>query len=507
MSTSCGNPDTDKDAVMLRRPKFDKGKECIKCKTKTGNIVIRFAVYCKECFFLMIAAKFRRSLEPSINPVPDGPRRKAKASGNLLVGLSGGLGSTVLLDLVYQSYLSTQELPISDDMRKPKGGKDHPRHLSVWPQAAVCYVETCSAFQGMRDRTDEIRAVVKRYNKLDFISLRIEDAFSDDWWKGIGGPPLPQDLGIDVTNEDLFLSNLSVAANSPVSRLQRYISSLPTQTAIPNAIQTITRLLLLHTAMSTGSSHLLLGTSLTSLSISLISSISQGGGFGVREEAQEEWIPRISANSLQANGQKSGTIRVILPLRDIGMKECTIWAWWSGLNVVGRERFSGGKQSIGALTRSFIVGLERDYPSTASTIVRTCAKLAPKEGNSSICVLCERPAQSGIQDWKSQISVRSLKDPSHLPPLSTEPPSAITSLTPFLCYACHTTLTSRSSRGTAGTGSAGTKHSSVPLPRWVLSNVRTSLGVTEDGEPEGRRKAKMTSNQMEKTVADFLLDE
>lgn len=38
----------------------------------------------------------------------------------------------------------------------------------------------------------------------------------------------------------------------------------------------------------------------------------------------------------------------------------------------------------------FIVGLERDYPSTASTIVRTCAKLAPKEGNSSICVLCER---------------------------------------------------------------------------------------------------------------------
>jgi hypothetical protein len=29
------------------RPKFDKGKECIKCKTKTGNIVIRYAVYCK----------------------------------------------------------------------------------------------------------------------------------------------------------------------------------------------------------------------------------------------------------------------------------------------------------------------------------------------------------------------------------------------------------------------------------------------------------------------------
>jgi cytoplasmic tRNA 2-thiolation protein 2 len=225
----------------------------------------------------------------------------------------------------------------------------------------------------MRDRTDEIRAVVKGYDKLDFISLRIEDAFNDDWWEGIGGQPPKKDLGVDATNEgqftsdmvaswadyslvfmlDLFLSALPGAASnrSPVSRLRRYISSLPTQTAILNAIQTLTRLLLLHTALSTGSSHLLLGTSLTSLSISLISSISQGGGFVVKEEAQEEWAPRVSANSRQVNGHKNGSIRVIRPLRDIGMKECAIWARWSGLTVVGHDRSSGGKQSIGALTK------------------------------------------------------------------------------------------------------------------------------------------------------------
>jgi hypothetical protein len=38
----------------------------------------------------------------------------------------------------------------------------------------------------------------------------------------------------------------------------------------------------------------------------------------------------------------------------------------------------------------FIIGLERDYPSTVSTVARTCAKLAPKEGIGGICVLCER---------------------------------------------------------------------------------------------------------------------
>jgi cytoplasmic tRNA 2-thiolation protein 2 len=139
-----------------------------------------------------------------------------KASGNLLVGLSGGLGSTVLLDLVNQSYFSTQEPP--DHTGKPRGGKDHPRNSSVWQQATVCYVETCSAFPGvrlfsglssddpnfvrqMRDRTDEIRAVVQSYHKFNFTALRVEDAFSDDWWEKIGGQLPQKDLGVNITNE------------------------------------------------------------------------------------------------------------------------------------------------------------------------------------------------------------------------------------------------------------------------------------------------------------------
>jgi cytoplasmic tRNA 2-thiolation protein 2 len=135
------------------------------------------------------------------------------------------------------------------------------------------------------------------------------------------------------------------ASADSIAALRAYISSLPTQTAVPSAIQTLTRLLLLHTAWATESSHLLLGTSLTSLSVSLISSISQGGGFVVREEAQEEWQPTVHLGSKK-------TVRVNRPLRDIGMKECAVWAWWHGLHVPGKESFLGGKQGIGALTKS-----------------------------------------------------------------------------------------------------------------------------------------------------------
>jgi len=104
-------------------------------------------------------------------------------------------------------------------------------------------------------------------------------------------------------------------------------------------------MLLLYSAASRRCSHLLLGTSLTSLSISLISSISKGGGYSVSEEAHEEWTYR------QDTETSDQTVRVIRPLRDIGFKECAFWAWWSKLKIAGKHRYPGGRQDIAALTR------------------------------------------------------------------------------------------------------------------------------------------------------------
>ena len=223
----------------------------------------------------------------------------------------------------------------------------------------------------IKDSTEEIRALVAKYDALEFIPLRLEDAFDPTWWSKVGGIPSEKDLTVSLAAEgehavatpisihsvdhflstDLFVSdspNLNHADN-PITHLQAYISSLPTQTAIPSAIQTLIRVLLLYTASATGSSHLILGTSMTSLSISLISSISQGGGFVIREEAQEEWMPKIST---KPNGHENGAIRVVRPLQDIGMKECAMWAWWSGLHVIGGSEFTALRQSIGPLTKS-----------------------------------------------------------------------------------------------------------------------------------------------------------
>ncbi|KAI0078820.1 hypothetical protein K474DRAFT_1593380 [Panus rudis PR-1116 ss-1] len=502
---SCGNPTTESDALMPRRLKYDKSRTCVKCKENQGNLVIRHAVYCKTCFFPLISYKFRRALEPYVNPKPDGPRRTAlKPSGDLLVGYSGGLGSSVLLDLVHRSYVSPKT-------SANEGGRDHPRNERVWKNIYVCNVDVSDAFPDMKSKAEEIRNAVEEHTGLEYIQLHLYDAFDPAWWRQIGGDPPKFPLGVDLTREDLPLASGSTES-TPVESLRSYLASLPTPTAVTTAVHTLTRLLLHYTAWSHNCSHLLLGASLTSLAVSLISGICQGGGFHVKEEMQEEWSPyKIHDQQTKVDVKRKRTVRIIRPLRDVGMKECAAWAWWMGVKVVGREKLEwvGSKQGIGRLTKDFIVGLEKDYPSTVSTIVRTCGKLAPKGEVDGACLLCERPVQHGVQEWKARISIRSRQtDDEQTQPSSTSVPP---SLTHYLCYACHTTLTSRTPRPMVTPFPSNGPPTSVPMPVWTLTNVR-DLHLSDSLEDETGEEAvgnvrKMSESEMKDAVKDFLLDD
>lgn len=183
----------------------------------------------RECFTPLITTKFRRALEPHINYLPDGPRRSAlKPSGDLLVGFSGGLGSTVLLDLVHRIYIAKRRT------ENGSGGKAHPKTTRVWKNVRVCYVEICDAFPGvclfcyiivralliskqMRDRTAEIEAAVGRYEGFEFIPLRIQDAFDPCWWETASGgsSKSPPPWAVDLSNEGCpIFSNNAVATSS-----------------------------------------------------------------------------------------------------------------------------------------------------------------------------------------------------------------------------------------------------------------------------------------------------
>ncbi|KAF5341946.1 hypothetical protein D9611_001518 [Ephemerocybe angulata] len=552
MSTSCGNPETEQDALMTRRTKFDK--------TKTS------------CFFPLISTRFRKTLGPTINNKRGNKGANARggrikglmqAPGSLVIGHSGGLGSTVLLDLVAKSYFyrsSTSSGQLPEDSLSL--GSEHPRNRArgegdsgdVWKGTpAVCYVEVASVIPGAKERTEEVRAAVKAYSdpttgfEIDFIPLRLEDAFDEGWWKTVGGTDLKQgarDLGIDINDEALpTLRQGSNIPTTPLQSLHTYLSSLPTPTAIHSAISSLIRVLLLFTAASRDASHLLLGTSLTSLSMNMISGIAQGAGFAMVSEGLEEaWI-----------GKNDQNISIVRPLRDIGIKESAFWAWWSNLPVPGRDRYPSSvssvplgsetaasrvavKQnqkltSIDVLTQDFIMGLEKDFPSTVSTIARTLAKVTTKEkGVSGGCVVCQKPAQPDVQAWKASISIRSYHDEAFvkskhpLPPHFTSPPDAGVSaassptngLAPRLCYSCHTTFTSRSSRGIASANEVV-----VPLPVWVKASLPSSsedttvpeskdlqTGSNEDvAQAEVWETKKLSRGSIKDKIGAFLLDD
>lgn len=77
------------------------------------------------------------------------------------------------------------------------------------------------------------------------------------------------------------------------------------------------------------------------------------------QESYEEWSPQNQHMSMSVPsevGKKSkkewrGEVRVVRPLREIGMKECAAWAWWNGLPVVGKEKLPGTRQTVGGLTK------------------------------------------------------------------------------------------------------------------------------------------------------------
>lgn len=166
------------------------------------------------------------------------------------------------------------------------------------------------------------------------------------------------------------------SSTEPTAALRHYLASLPTPSAFPVTIKTLIRVLLQHTAIITESSHLLYGTSLTSLAVSLITGVSHGGGFHVKEEAQEEWSPDTrlyvdTQNTREGKGTRSRSVRLIRPLRDIGRKECAAWSWWMGLKVVGRDDriWPGAKPGIEQLTTGWrIIRLLRYSSNTPTQI-------------------------------------------------------------------------------------------------------------------------------------------
>jgi len=143
-----------------------------------------------------------------------------------------------------------------------------------------------------------------------------------------------------------------------------------------------------------------LGDCSSRLSIKIISLTSKGRGFSL---------------PLETSGETDWFEDVIItrPMKDMLSKEIGIYNQFVGLDDVYIQSVTSmmhAKASIERLTEDFIVGLEKEFPSTVSTIARTGAKLTPSDSivKENRCIVCLMPYQENNKIWQNRIIVMTI---------------------------------------------------------------------------------------------------
>jgi cytoplasmic tRNA 2-thiolation protein 2 len=244
----------------------------------------------------LVEQRFKRGIDSSL------PQTREDDPPVLAVAYSGGLGSTVLLDLASRLLV-------------PNGRDNSPRRR--WREIHVLHIEMGETYCSS---TSQWEAITGRYSYFEFKAYRLED----DFHNVVAQAALKPSLG------------LSSRESSPLT-LEQYLRGLPTESARVATVRNLTRLALEHHARAVGASHLLLGTSLSSVSSAMISRICQGGGFNLASE----------------RGEQTDDLQVTVPLQDVTAKECAAWLKWNELQTMGGT-VPGPLRSIENLTRGKI---------------------------------------------------------------------------------------------------------------------------------------------------------
>lgn len=129
-------------------------------------------------------------------------QRPSKAQGDALIALSGGAGSTALLDIMTHSDYAYVGRRDAGDREKVRGAK-----VPVWERGTVVYVEFCGVVDGLQDRTEEMRRLAEERG-LDFLGLKAEDVFDASLEQRLGRTAhTPSQLFADLSHpgEPIFV--------------------------------------------------------------------------------------------------------------------------------------------------------------------------------------------------------------------------------------------------------------------------------------------------------------
>lgn len=150
--------------------------------------------------------------------------------------------------------------------------------------------------------------------------------------------------------------------------------------------------------------------SATRQAIKMISMTSKGRGYSLALDIGVD------------NQQSFKDVCIMRPMKDMLSKEIGFYNHFTNIDKLVLSPFNfgtmmPGKSSIDRLTEEFIVAIEREFPSTVSTICRTILKLSPSADMDMkrTCAMCLMPYESNVGEWRKHITVTDVQGASLLP--------------------------------------------------------------------------------------------
>lgn len=383
---------------------------CCKCKTTKSTVIVRYAEYCDPCFLVALDSKFRTALR---NARP----YRVITPENVMIAFSGGTSSRSLIHLFDVFHSLPPE--VAANKQQPK----------IYNKVHVCHIDESCLFeppqQDLQDTTpqstmEQAVAITGQYN-YPFHGVRIEDIFDPEWsdsrcFEAVATlvTSLPKDqlttsgeapellsriLPVSTTVTTTERSKLS--REDKVDKLKALLTACTTMTARETILQHFRSSLLIQLARRAECTILALGDSATRVAIQIIGLTAIGRGYSLPHETSliSNWVDGC---------------KVLRPLKDCLVKELDAYCRLNNLALIEKHtptlewtiRSRAEVKSIRRLTDDFITGLDKDFPSTASTVCRTAAKLTPPDATyDNKCPLCLGPVQEGVQEWKSRITV------------------------------------------------------------------------------------------------------
>ncbi|XP_067937418.1 cytoplasmic tRNA 2-thiolation protein 2-A-like isoform X1 [Watersipora subatra] len=326
-------------------------KVCMKCKKNSPQLVIRVNdAFCRDCFLQHCTHKFRSAFGKS-KIIRDGER--------VLIAFSGGPASSALLHLVMEGK----------SVRAQKKLRFLPGILYIDEGAALGSSRSC--------QQDDLEFIKEKLtiSQYPYHIVKLEQ-----------------------------LCDEIVGDRTPTERLNQLFHAAETATAKEQLLCTLRREIMIQVAKAEGYSKVIVADTSSRLSIAFLSNMAMGKG------------AHISYDTSLLDDRDS-SVYIMRPLKDFTDKEVAMYNRFNGITAVTRLSFTTkavAGSSINKLTEAFITGLQDQFPSTVSTIMRTSEKLMNSkqatdgDGETTCieaCSVCKAPLDTRVPKSSALMSV------------------------------------------------------------------------------------------------------